>query len=183
MNESPHDSILRVAELVALMVQQSAAVDAAELALRAAKDAYTRTEQEDLPELMREFGLTELRLEDGTRVDVREDVQAAITEERRASAHAWLREHGFGGLIKTAVTVSFGRNEEDQARVLAQRLAEEKYATDCAESVNPQTLRAFVRERLEAGDKIPFDLFGVRPFNRARIEAPKKPRAKKAAAS
>ena len=164
--------IARVTALAGLLVNTAARIAAIEAELAAAQADYTRVEREDLPELMREVGLTKLTLTDGTEVTLTEEVTAAISEERRAAAHAWLREHNFGGLIKTVVTVPFGRGEEEEARRLADRISEE-HECSLDEKVHPMTLKAFVREQVEDGKPLPFDLFGVHPFSRAKIKMQK----------
>lgn len=161
--------IARVTALAGLLVNTAARIAAIEAELAVAQADYLRVEREDLPELMREVGLTKLTLTDGTEVTLTEEVTAAITEERRAAAHAWLREHNFGGLIKTVVTVPFGRGEEEEARRMAERIAEE-HECSLDEKVHPMTLKAFVREQVEDGKPLPFDLFGVHPFSRAKIK-------------
>jgi hypothetical protein len=162
----------RVTALAGLLIATAARIESIEAELAAAREAYLRVEREDLPELMREVGLSHLTLTNGVEVVVSEEVTAAITEERRAAAHAWLREHNFGGLIKTLVTIPFGRGEEEEARRLAARIAEE-HECSLNETVHPQTLKAFVREQVEDGKPLPFDLFGVHPFSRAKIKLPK----------
>ena len=37
------------------------------------------------------------------------------------------------------------------------------------EAVHPQTLKAFVREQVETGKELPFDLFGVYIANKTKI--------------
>lgn len=173
------DALHRVSALVRLMVEQAAVVERAEEALARARAEFSRTEQEDLPELMREFGLSELKLEDGTSVSISEEVSAAITEANRAAAHAWLRAHEFGGLIKTIVSVEFGRGEDDEAAEAAERIASELHRpVDHVEKVHPSTLKSFVREQLAEGHTVPFDLFSVHPFARAKIKAPAPARGK-----
>lgn len=164
--------IARVTALAGLLVNTAARIAAIEAELAAAQADYLRVEREDLPELMREVGLTKLTLTDGTEVTLTEEVTAAITEDRRQAAHAWLREHNFGGLIKTIVTVPFGRGEEEEARRMAERIAEE-HECSLDEKVHPMTLKAFVREQVEDGKPLPFDLFGVHPFSRAKIKMAK----------
>ena len=171
MTTQPTD-IARVTALAGLLVNTAARIAAIEAELAAAQADYLRVEREDLPELMREVGLTKLTLTDGTEVTLTEEVTAAITEDRRPAAHAWLREHNFGGLIKTLLTVPFGRGEEDEARRMAERIAEE-HECSLDEKVHPMTLKAFVREQVEGGKPLPFDLFGVHPFSRAKIKMAK----------
>ena len=109
------DALQRIADLARLMVEQQAAVTAAETALALAKAALFRTETEDLPDLMEELQLSELKLTDGSKVSVKRDYHCGLSEERRPAGLAWLEEHGFSGLIKTDLVLSFGREEAELA--------------------------------------------------------------------
>lgn len=170
-------NVERVAALVELMARKGAEIDAAEESLRVLKDQYRRIEQESLPDLMNELGISEIKLTDGTSVSVEESVTAQISEDRRDAAHGWLKANGFGGLIKSVVTVAFERGEEEAAARAAQLLADETgHTAALEEGVHPSTLRSFVKEQMEAGKPPPFDVFGINAFNRAKIKAP---RAKK----
>ena len=164
------DALQRVTQLVQLLDEQAARVAAAESALADAKAAHRRTERGDLPDLMSELGIDSITLDTGTTVSVKEDVSAQISEPRRAEAHAWLRERGFGGLIKTRVVVEYDRGSEGEAIALGRRLEQElDRDVTVAETIAPQTLAAFVRERLAAGEAVPFELFGVHPFSVAKV--------------
>lgn len=167
-------SIERVTALAGLLVDLAKRIEALEAEIAVQRADYMRVEREDLPELMREVGLSHLTLTNGIEVVVTEEVTATITEERRAAAHAWLREHNFGGLIKTVVSVPFGRGEEQEARRLAEMIHDDlHHDANVDEKVHPQTLKAFVREQVEGGKPLPFDLFGVHPFSRAKIKISK----------
>ena len=159
----------RVRAVAQTLRDQAAAVEAAEAALKDAKAALARTERETLPDIMAEVGVSALELEDGTRVEVVADCTAKIPHKHLGEAHAWLAENGFGGLIKTSVVVGFGRGERDRAAETAERLRAEHDDVAATESVHHSTLRAFVRERIEAGEPVPADLFGVFTFSRAVI--------------
>lgn len=171
---SEQQNVARVTELVRLLATQAARVAALETELTEAKAAHRRTETEDLPDLMQELGLDAVRLADGTAVELKEEVSAGITEARRSEAHAWLRERGFGGLIKTAVVVEYGAGAEGEALSLGERLERElDRDVMVSEKVAPQTLKAFVREQLAAGRPLPFELFGVHAFSFAKVRPPK----------
>ena len=43
------------------------------------------------------------------------------------------------------------------------------FAYSKKEKVEPMTLKAFVREQVEGGKKVPFDLFGVYIANKTKI--------------
>lgn len=170
---APSGGLERVMALALVMVQQERAVAALEEELREAKAALERTRTEALPDLMTEIGMTMVKLADGSTVEVVPDVHCAITEANRAAAHAWLVENGFGGLIKTKVVTEFGRGELDAAVQYA-REANEKFPDHPAtmqDGVHPLTLKSFVKEQLEKAAPIPMELFGIRPYNRAKYKA------------
>lgn len=169
------DSLKRISALAALMRDQIAAVEAAEAHLAACKAALLRTRREDLPELMREVGLSSVRLESGETISVRDDVSASIPLDRRAEAFRWLIDRGYGGILKTQLSIAYPAREHDRASEDAMMLqAQLGRAVALDENVHPQTLRAFVKERLEAGETVPFDLFGIHVYSDTKIEAPKK---------
>lgn len=164
----------RVVQLCELLERQSAEVDLLTDQLRTAKAALLRTEREDLPDLMTELGLTELKLSDGSVVSLKEDVDARITDDTRPGALRWLLDHGFGGLIKTEVSLSFGRGEHDDAVRVVDELQEHYNNIALKENVHPSTLKAFVREQMAAGTAVPVDLFHVYPYSKATIKRNKK---------
>ena len=71
-----------------------------------------------------------------------------------------MRDHGYDDIIKNDVSVSFGRGEDDMARSLRLLLKKKDTFLNRIQLSIP-TLRAFVRERVEAGDEFPMDLFGA----------------------
>lgn len=156
--------IKRVTELAELVVVKRDEVAKLESQLVAAKSELLRLEQDDLPDLMLELGLSKFSMANGAAVEIQQDVQCGISEERRRAAHDWLVKNGFGGLIKTAVSVEFGVGELDAAN----RVAEEIGGL-VKEAVHPSTLKSFVKEQLAAGKPLPFELFGVHPFNKVKI--------------
>lgn len=158
----------RVVTLARIFVAQREMVERLEGQLAEAKAEARRLETEDLPELMREIGLARFELDDGSVIDVVDDVECSVSEERRAAAVGWLEANGFGGLIKTEVVVRFGKGEHDAA----QRCAEET-GGEARETIHPSTLKAFVKEQLAAGRPVPFETFGIRPFSRAKIKPPR----------
>jgi hypothetical protein len=162
-------SLERAVKLAELLVQLRDNVSKLEDQLAVAKADMRRVEQEDLPDLMAELGLETFRLKSGELIEVKQEVECAITEERRAAAHSWLVDRGFGGLIKTEVVVAFGRGEHNAAEDFAHELIEDGKQSALVERVHPSTLKSFVKEQMSAGRAVPFELFGVRPFNKVKI--------------
>jgi hypothetical protein len=88
-------------------------------------------------------------------------ISANISKDRSAGAHEWLRDNGFGDLIKNTVSVNFGKGEDDKAGELIKGLEDSGYNVDQKEAVHPSTLKAFCKEQIEKGSEIPTDLFGI----------------------
>lgn len=165
----------RIVELANLMVSQSAKVTKMEDELKDAKRTLQRIEQEDLPDLMREVGMSSVTLEDGSVIEVKEEIECGISEERRPAAHRWLIDNGFGGLIKTEVVVAFGRGEQEAAgdfsTVVVKLTGQQPVVV---ERVHPATLKSFVKEQMAAGVTVPFDTFAIHPFSKAKLKTSKK---------
>ena len=122
-----------------------------------------------IPTMMTEMNISTLKLSDGSAVEVRPIYGASISPNNREAAFNWLRDNGLGDLIKNEVTVSFGRNEDNKAveyTVLAQGHG---YQPIQKLKVEPMTLKALVRERVESGQDMPSDLFNVFAGNRTKL--------------
>jgi hypothetical protein len=119
--------------------------------------------------MMQEMNISTLKLADGSAVEVKPIYGASISAERKEEAFNWLRKNDLGDLIKNEVTVSFGRNEDNKAIAYANLAAENGYQPSQKLKVEPMTLKALVRERIEAGKDMPSDLFNVFAGNRTKI--------------
>jgi hypothetical protein len=124
---------------------------------------------EVIPTMMTEMNISTLKLADGSAVEVKPIYGASITSEKKEEAFNWLRENGLGDLIKNEVTVSFGRNEDNKALQYANLAQGQGYQPVQKLKVEPMTLKALVRERVESGKDMPSDLFNVFAGNRTKI--------------
>ena len=129
--------------------------------LKKKKDYKKHLAENVLPNLFSEVGLSELKLADGRHLKVSNYYGASIKEEKKQAAFNWLRDNGFGDLIKNQVSCSFGRNEDEKAKSLIDSLQSQGYQSMQREWVEPSTLRAFIREQHEAGKQLPMDLLGA----------------------
>ena len=124
---------------------------------------------EVIPTMMQEMNISTLKLADGSSVEVKPVYGASITTANKEAAYTWLRENGLGDLIKNEITVSFGRNEDNKASQYAILAQGQGYEPVQKLKVEPMTLKALVRERLESGQEMPSDLFNVFAGNRTKI--------------
>ena len=126
-------------------------------------------EERIIPEMMQQAGVSLLKLKDGSTVEVKPFYAAKIPESRVEEAFSWLREKGFEDLIKNTVTASFGRGQDNQVSELIGVCEKFGFNYNKKEKVEPMTLKAFVREQVETGKELPFDLFGVYIANKTKI--------------
>ena len=124
---------------------------------------------EVIPTMMTEMNISKFSLSDGAGVEVKPVYGASIPKAREVEAFNWLRNNGLGDLIKNEITVSFGRNEDNKAADYAVLAQGHGYQPTQKLKVEPMTLKALVRERIEKGDDMPTDLFNVFAGNRTKI--------------
>jgi len=134
------------------------------------KKELERISGEIIPTMMAEMGLAELKLQDGSHLKVSTSYKATITEANREAAFNWLRNNGLGDIIKNEILVSFGRNEDNKAADYAALAQERGYQPTQKLKVEPMTLKALVRERIEAGKDMPTEIFGVFTENKTTIK-------------
>jgi len=124
---------------------------------------------EVIPTMMTEMNISTMKLADGSAIEVKPVYGASIPVEKKEEAFKWLRDNGLGDLIKNEVTVSFGRNEDNKAAEYAVLAQGQGYQPTQKLKVEPMTLKALVRERVEKGLDMPSDLFNVFAGNRTKI--------------
>ena len=116
------------------------------------------------------MGLSQLKLADGSSVDVRPFYSATISAQNKDRAYNWLRTNGLGDIIKNEISVSFGRNEDNKAASYADLAKSNGYQPTQKLKVEPMTLKALVRERIEAGKEMPTEIFNIFVGNKTTIK-------------
>ena len=135
-----------------------------------AKKELREVSEELLPNAMAEYGISELKLSDGSEISVGKFYSASITKARQEEAFEWLNTKGFGDLIKNQVSTKFVRGQEEQAQQFAQELVSRGMAVNTRQWVEPMTLKAFVKDQTEQGKELPSELFGLYIGNKAKIK-------------
>ena len=170
LEEGKLDAIARLANKAA---ELEAEVVEAERLLKQAQNAYREITDDQLPAALDAVGLEKFTMKDGSEISVKETYHASIPVNRRPEAYTWLRDHDFGDIVKNNVTVSFGRGEDKAAKAFVDLCDTKGYVPDQIEKVEPSTLRAWLRERVESGDPVPLDLFGAFIRQRATLKRSK----------
>ena len=134
------------------------------------KKDIDRLSGEVIPTMMTEMGLSELKLQDGSHLKVSTSDKAHITEANKQAAFNWLRDNGLGDIIKTAISGAFGRGEDNKSAHYAELAKGQGLEPTQKLKVEPMTLKALVRERIEAGKEMPTEIFGVFTENKTTIK-------------
>ena len=125
--------------------------------------------QVEIPAMMHEMHITKLKLKDGESVEVKPFYSASIPPEKQEEAFTWLRNNGLGDIIKNDVTVTFGQGEDNKAAQYAFLARGQGFEPIQKVGVHSQTLKAVVRERVEAGLDMPSDIFKTFAGNQTKI--------------
>ena len=129
--------------------------------LKKLKEEADKIGSEIIPNLLAEQGLSSLKLADGSSIDIRKSYNCTIKKDQVESAFKWLRNNGLGDLIKNEVAVQFGKGEDNKAEQWLGLAVREGYEPSQKQKVEPMTLKALYRERIEAGLDMPSEFFNT----------------------
>ena len=164
------ENIQSLADQVEKLNELQKRIELQEDNLKNSKKQFDYLSAEVIPTMMAEMGLSHLKLMDGSSVDVKPNYSANITIANKDAAFQWLRDNNLGDIIKNEISVSFGRNEDNKAADYANLASERGYQPTQKLKVEPMTLKALVRERLENGKEMPTELFNVFVGNKTTIK-------------
>lgn len=163
----------QLSQLQALADQQWEAeklVEQKQRELNTAQEQLRDLAERQIPEAMDACGLETLQTRSGLHLSVKETIRASIPKAKAAAAFKWLRDHGHEALIKRTVSVQFGKGESEQAEEALQELSAHGWNANDDQRVHPQTLAAFIREKLENGEDVPQEVFGVHRQRVAKLK-------------
>ena len=163
-----------IAELAEKIQSQEQQIANTEEDLKKQKEELRKLQNEELPMLMQEIGFKKFELEDGSSVNVKEIYAGSISQANKEKAFNWLRENKFDDIIKNTVTTAFGKGEDTAAKNFMDIAEQAGYTPIQKTEVHPQTLKAFIKERVEGGDEFPMELFGAYIGYKAEIKKSKK---------
>ena len=140
-----------------------------ETLLKQKKERADKISSEVIPEIMESMKLKTLKLQDGSAIEVKEVYGATILVANRERAYQWLRDNDLGDLIKNEITVSFGYGEDTKASEYTSLAESKGYQPSQILKVEPMTLKALYRERVEAKQDLPSEHFNLFKGNRTKI--------------
>ncbi len=109
---------------------------------KAAKKAFNKVSQEDIPNTMMEVGLSEIKLSDGKKVSFKEDVSCSIKDYNKLDD--FLSKRGEEGMMK--MTLDIGKVPKNILRLILTDLME-KYDIQATpkQFVHPMTMASYIR--------------------------------------
>ena len=144
-------------------------IENAENSISKLKEKAKTLSQFEIPVMMEEMHITKLKLKDGESVEIKKIYGASIPPQHQEAAFTWLRNNGLGDIIKNDITVTFGRGEDNKASEYATLAQGQGFEPIQKLKVEPMTLKAVVRERLESGKEMPSDIIATYAGNSTKI--------------
>lgn len=171
------DQLARIIAAAADLREASAKVTCLEDELLEAKAVEKRLEEEILPTLMDEAGVKDLSLDTEDRLVRGEDVYASVSQENMPKAVAWLVKNNMAAIVKANILIPLTQGDIKTQQMIAGLLTKAKVKFAINNSIHPQTLKAFARESVAEGRKLPAQIaVHIQPV--VHIKAPRKLRSK-----
>ena len=147
------DSAKRLSDKVLELKDLEDEITNAEESLKKLKEKAKVVSSVEIPAMMDDMQITKLKLKDCESVEIKKIYGASIPKDQQGAAFTWLRNNGLGDVIKNDITVTFGRGEDNKAAEYADLAKGQGFEPVQKIGVNPMTLKALVRERLENGSR------------------------------
>ena len=164
------DKVKSISELCNRLLDLQEQARRIEENLKSKNDEIRMLSEQEIPNLMQEAGVSEFKLADGSSVSVKPFYAAKIPVSKTDEAFQWLTGNGYGDLIKNTVSLNFGKSEDNLANSLVEDLKSKGHNVSQKKKVEPQTLKAFVKEAIQNGQNVPMDLFGIYISNKTTIK-------------
>ena len=164
------DKVKSISELCNRLLDLQEQARRIEENLKSKNDEIRVLSEQEIPNLMQEAGVSEFKLADGSSVSIKPFYAAKIPVSKTDQAFQWLTGNGYGDLIKNTVSLNFGKSEDNIANSLVEDLKSKGHNVSQKKKVEPQTLKAFVKEAIQNGQNVPMDLFGVYISNKTTIK-------------
>jgi len=135
---------------------------------------YWQIANHDLPNALRQIGVSSVSLSSGGKVEMRTALDGS--KLTNPAGLAWVEANGGGSLIKTAILLEMDRGDLEAAREILTELRGSRHANKfktlaLTEEVNQMTIAKFARELIEQQKDPDLQLLGVRRRSYAVVGA------------
>ena len=142
--EADQDSLQRLQALVDMDKELRAQLEELESKVSEVKSSLEKLEQEEIPDLLHQNGLSRIRLKSGEEVKVQPEMQVSVKKENFHDFIEFLRARGEDDIVK--LKVQFDRMESEKQKALYAFLNEQSFPYSADNTVHPQTLKKYVKE-------------------------------------
>lgn len=122
---------------------------AVEAELKQLKESFNQVSQVEIPNLVNQYGLSELRLNDKTRIVIKQDISVSVPESTRGDFFKFLENRGESDIIK--LMVQFKRMSDAKLADLFEFLNSYEYEFEAENNVHPMTLKKYFKDLLGIG--------------------------------
>ncbi len=131
--------------MIAMYDEYADKVEKATQALKVITSQFNNMALEQIPEFMLSHGMSELKLTDGRKVKIKEDISATITDE--FAFRQWLKNRNEDAIIK--VKYNMDKMSSNASTALADFLATNDYEYEIDESIHAQTKKKYFKELIK----------------------------------
>lgn len=98
-------------------------------------------------------------------LEVKEEIRASVAGDKLLPAVLWLDQNNYGSIVKRTLVFEFGKDDDERVKAFKKTMAPiikaQKLVMKEKTAIHPQTLLAWVKERLKEGDNLPVETFGI----------------------
>jgi polyhydroxyalkanoate synthesis regulator phasin len=153
LKQMPQEKLESLGVMANRAVDLEDEIEKLEQAVSKMKEEHRKLIEVEMPSIMLEIGLSEVKTTTGRKLSMTTFYSASIPAETEADAFAWLRENNFDSIIKNKIEATFGKGEDERVQKLMEQLVDEGFT--CKTNVHPMTLKSFVKEQIESGTPLP----------------------------
>jgi hypothetical protein len=159
------DQLKSIEQLASHAYELVQLIDTHEAALKAAKAELAELTHKAIPDAMAAAGTSSFTTDKGVKVTIKDIVAGTLPkdETKRRQALDWIETHGGTSIIKGTIVAEFERGEGNlqKKNETAEALANLHVPFIEQESIHPQTLAAFAREKIKNAEEVPLELLGL----------------------
>lgn len=168
------DKLSSINQLAEMQLELEAEVAAITLQLGERQKDLRRIQEMELPNAMKDAGIEEIKLTNGAKLSIKEDISISVPKNNLDKIVEWLNEQGHGDIVKHEVSVTVPKGEDEKHQKLLAGLKKLGLVFEDGATVNSSTLKALLKEQkkklAESGQLIDLKLFGAYEWKKSIIK-------------
>ena len=175
------DDLKSLTEMIDNMLKNEKAIEDTKSALKVLEQAQRQLSEVDIPTKMKEIGMKEFVTNKGDKIKIKSfytgyipTIKACLKSqelaERRQKCIDYLSKDENSSLVKNELSISFSKNQDNEAKDLKVELEKKGYAPTLNESVNANSLKSHINVVKEKGLEFDDELFKVFLKTETKIE-------------